>query len=114
MNSGGVCDACSPSHNNFISLLWNSGSTNAGTPLLDRAFDGAVRMTSVTLANHGTNVVITPIGTDRAEVISKGIGVGAGGRVGSVSYDDVVVRGPSGWRIAKRTVRLRRADAGRS
>jgi hypothetical protein len=61
------------------------------------------------LAHHATNVVVTqdPDGTVR--VLSKGIGVGPRGRVGSVTYRDVVVRTPAGWRIARRTPTLRRA-----
>ncbi len=60
------------------------------------------------LAHHTTNVVVDedPDGTVR--VRSKGIGVGAGGRVGSVTYLDVVVRTDAGWRLAERTVELRR------
>ena len=60
-------------------------------------------------AHHATNIVVTqdPDGTVR--VLSKGIGVGRKGRVGSVTYRDVVVRTPGGWRIAARTPTLRRA-----
>lgn len=60
------------------------------------------------LAHHATNVVVTedPDGTVR--VLSKGIGVGPGGRVGSVVYRDVVVRAPAGWRLRSRRVELRR------
>jgi hypothetical protein len=62
------------------------------------------------LAHHATNIVVTedPRGTVR--VRSKGIGVGAGGRVGSVTYDDVAVRTAAGWRLAARRVTLRHAD----
>ena len=65
------------------------------------------------LAHHATNIVVEAAaaadGTVR--VRSKGLGVGAGGRVGSVVYDDVVVRTDGGWRLASRTARLRRPDA---
>ena len=62
------------------------------------------------LAHHATNVVVTedPDGTVR--VLSTGIGVGPKGRVGSVTYRDVVVRTPSGWRLAERTPVLRRVE----
>jgi len=40
---------------------------------------------------------------------SKGLGVGSGGRVGRVVYEDVAVRTEAGWRLAERRVRLRRA-----
>jgi hypothetical protein len=62
------------------------------------------------LAHHATNVVVTPTDDpDTAHVVSKGLGVGFKGRVGSATYDDVVVRTPDGWRIAKRTGRYRQA-----
>jgi hypothetical protein len=59
------------------------------------------------LAHHATNVVVEAA-DDEVRVRSKGLGVGAGGRVGSVTYDDVVVRTEAGWRLASRTARLRR------
>ena len=49
-----------------------------------------------------------PDGTVR--VLSKGIGVGHGGRVGSAVYRDVVVRTPNGWRLSHRIVELRRSS----
>ena len=60
------------------------------------------------VAHHATNIVVTP-GDDRdsARVISKGLGVGRKGRVGSVTYRDVVRRTAAGWRIARRHARLR-------
>ena len=60
------------------------------------------------LAHHATNIVVTedPDGTVR--VLSKGIGVGNKGRVGSVTYHDVVVKTPDGWRLAHRRAELRR------
>lgn len=62
------------------------------------------------LAHHATNIVVLedPDGTVR--VRSKGIGVGAGGRVGSVVYDDVAVRTDAGWRLTSRRVTLRRVE----
>jgi hypothetical protein len=60
------------------------------------------------VAHHATNIVVTA-GADRdtASVISKGLGVGRKGRVGSVTYRDIVRRTPDGWRIASRHARLR-------
>ena len=64
------------------------------------------------LAHHATNIVVTA-GADRdtARVISKGIGVGRKGRVGSVTYRDLVRRTPQGWRISSRHARLRQPAA---
>lgn len=62
------------------------------------------------LAHHATNVIVTPEGSDRAGVVSKGIGVGAKGYSGSVTYRDVVVRTAAGWRIAERVAVMRRPD----
>jgi hypothetical protein len=61
------------------------------------------------LAHHATNIVVIEDARDTVRVRSKGIGVGAGGRVGSVTYDDIAVRTPAGWRVASRRVTLRRA-----
>lgn len=74
------------------------------------------------LAHHVTNVEIlddeaaadeageSAPGECSTRVRSRIIGVGAGGRVGSASYHDVVVRSPAGWRIASRVVTLRTPD----
>jgi hypothetical protein len=43
-------------------------------------------------------------------VLSKGIGVGRKGRVGSVTYRDVVIRTEAGWRLSYRCAELRRPD----
>ena len=60
------------------------------------------------LAHHTTNIVVLEDDDGTVRVLSKGVGVGAGGRVGSVTYRDVVVRVENGWRLASRTVELRR------
>lgn len=60
------------------------------------------------LAHHATNIVVEVDDDGTVRVLSKGIGVGAGGRVGSVTYRDVAVRTAAGWRLASRTVVLRR------
>lgn len=60
------------------------------------------------LAHHATNILVSedPDGTVR--VLSKGLGVGAHGRVGSVVYRDVVRKTEAGWRFLSRTAQLRR------
>jgi hypothetical protein len=40
-------------------------------------------------------------------VLSKGLGVGRNGRVGSVTYRDIVRRTAAGWRFAARAGELR-------
>jgi hypothetical protein len=60
------------------------------------------------LAHHATNILVSedPDGTVR--VVSKGLGVGVNGRVGSVVYRDVVEKTAAGWRFLSRTAQLRR------
>jgi hypothetical protein len=60
------------------------------------------------VGHHVTNICVSedPDGTVR--VRSKGIGIYADGRVGSVVYEDVVRREAGGWRIAYRKVVPRR------
>lgn len=60
------------------------------------------------VAHHVTNIVVTALTDGRARARSKGLGVMADGSCGSVSYDDTVVRGPEGWRIARRRLAARR------
>ena len=62
------------------------------------------------LAHHSTNIMINAIDQCTANVTSKGIGVGYKGRVGSVTYRDVVLKTPAGWRIARRVCTLRRSQ----
>jgi ketosteroid isomerase-like protein len=62
--------------------------------------------------HHVTNIVITAIDDRSARVRSKGIGVNADGTAGSVVYDDIVTRQPSGWKISYRKVTARRAPFG--
>ena len=61
-------------------------------------------------AHHATNVLIRGDRRGNAVALSKGIGVGLGGKVGSVTYYDEFRRTDSGWRISKRTAILRKAD----
>jgi hypothetical protein len=60
------------------------------------------------VGHHVTNVVLTEEDDSQVRAISKGIGIMADGRCGSVVYEDALARGPHGWRITKRTIRLRR------
>ena len=60
------------------------------------------------LGHHVTNTVITDAGDDRAHAVSTFIGLRTDGTAGSGTYDDTLVRGDSGWRIARRVIRLRR------
>ncbi|MBB4684463.1 nuclear transport factor 2 family protein [Amycolatopsis jiangsuensis] len=64
------------------------------------------------VAHHVTNIVVTAETDDRARARSKGLGIGADGTCASVSYDDVVVRTPDGWRISHRTLTPRRTPLG--
>lgn len=64
------------------------------------------------VGHHVTNIVVTPIDDRSARVRSKGIGIVANGTAGSAVYDDVVTRGPDGWRISHRKVTARRTALG--
>jgi hypothetical protein len=61
------------------------------------------------VAHHVTNIVLTPAAGGEARARSKGLGVMADGTVGSVTYEDTLVRTGDGWRIRHRAVRARRA-----
>ncbi|MFF1920343.1 nuclear transport factor 2 family protein [Streptomyces sp. NPDC058221] len=60
------------------------------------------------VGHHVTNIVLTDLGDGRVGSRSKGLGVNADGTCGSVTYEDTVVRGERGWRIAYRKVITRR------
>jgi len=60
------------------------------------------------LAHHATNVVVTRDTDGTTRVVSKGIGVLADGKAASVTYRDVVVKTPHGWRIRERVATMRR------
>lgn len=70
--------------------------------------DWAADMSQHPLAHHATNIVMSVVDDGTVRVMSKGLGVGDGGRVGSVTYDDLVVRTPDGWRLSHRHATLRR------
>jgi hypothetical protein len=62
------------------------------------------------LAHHAVSVLADERADGSVDLITKGIGVGARGRVGSVTYYDRAVRGPAGWRLAERRAVLRRSE----
>ena len=62
------------------------------------------------LAHHATSIIVSEDADGTVRVLSKGLGVGRRGRVGSVTYRDVVERTAAGWRFASRIGELRRAD----
>jgi SnoaL-like domain len=62
------------------------------------------------LAHHTVDVIVSEDGDGTVRVLSKGIGLLADGRAGSVTYRDVVAKSAGGWRIAERVAVLRRAD----
>lgn len=64
------------------------------------------------VGHHVTNVVLTAVGGNEVNARSKGIGINADGSAGSVTYDDVVTRGPCGWRISYRRILARRKPLG--
>jgi len=89
-------------------------ATDFDLPLWESLADIVAGMSSSTqhpLAHHTTNVVIGATSGDEVVVHSKGIGVGVGGRVGSVTYVDTARRTADGWRLSRRVARLRRPDA---
>jgi hypothetical protein len=61
------------------------------------------------VGHHVTNIVLSEGDAGTVVAISKGIGIMADGSCGSVVYDDVLRRYEAGWRIARRTIRARRA-----
>ena len=65
------------------------------------------------VGHHVTNIILSPLADDRVHARSKGIGVTADGRCGSVTYEDTVFRGDRGWRIGHRKVLARRVPLGR-
>ena len=56
------------------------------------------------IAQHLTNIVLTPESPDSVRSVSKSLGVRADGSCVSVTYHDVLHRSPDGWRIAHRSV----------
>ncbi|WP_405876029.1 MULTISPECIES: nuclear transport factor 2 family protein [unclassified Streptomyces] len=64
------------------------------------------------LAHHVTNVVIEETTDGNLRARSKGLGIMADGSCGSVTYEDVVRRTETGWRICRRKVVARRVPLG--
>lgn len=60
------------------------------------------------VAHHVTNVILTEVAGNHVHARSKGIGIAADGTCGSVTYEDTVLLGDQGWRIAYRKVIARR------
>jgi len=60
------------------------------------------------VAHHVTNVVVTTDDDGTVRMRAKVISLLGGGLSGSGTYDDVCVRTAEGWRIARRTIGLRR------
>ena len=95
----------------FDLSLFQSGKVYQG---LDQIIAMMEQSSDHPVAHHATNIVIQP-NLDEAEknnskiietvhVVSKGIGVGRKGRVGSVVYNDVLIKQKDQWRIHLRKV----------
>jgi hypothetical protein len=59
------------------------------------------------LAHYAVDVIITEDGDGAVRVVCKGLGLGPDGRVGGVTYRDVVTKTAAGWRIAERVATRR-------
>ena len=94
-------------HAVYDATSFGQGVTNALAALV-AAWSGD--LTIHPLAHHATKIVVSKDSDGKVRVLSKGIGVGRKGRVGSVTYRDVAVRTPAGWRLAGRTAMLRRSE----
>lgn len=79
----------------------------AGLPALRELF--ARRPGEQPIGHHVTNVCVDVAADGTVRVLSKGLAVMPGGRAGTVTYDDVVVKTAAGWRIARRKVLAGRA-----
>ena len=90
------------------------------TDLGGEAIEGLVAVRETALAmgeagpvgHHVTNIILSPLADGRVHARSKGIGVTADGRCGSVTYEDTIFRGDRGWRIGHRRVLARRVPLG--
>jgi hypothetical protein len=60
------------------------------------------------LGHHVTNSLVISEEDGLVRVRSKGIGIGADGSSGTVIYEDLIRKTPSGWRIARRAVIARK------
>lgn len=84
--------------------------TGVSTSLDELREKWSTDLTQHPVAHHATNIVITEDDDGTVRVLSKGLGVGRKGRVGSAVYRDVVVRTDAGWRLRTRQATLRRAE----
>jgi hypothetical protein len=64
------------------------------------------------VGHHVTNIVLTEPADGQVHARSKGIGISADGRCGSVIYEDTIVWVDQGWRISHRKVLARRVPLG--
>lgn len=64
------------------------------------------------LGHHVTNLVLTRVEDDVVHARCKGIGVTTDGKVGTVTYEDTLLRSPDGWRITHRRVLVHRRPLG--
>lgn len=79
---------------------------------LQELTDGMRASDAHPVAHQATNVVVgAPEADGSVRVLSKGLGVGVKGRVGSAVYEDIAVRTDDGWRLASRIATLRRPEA---
>ncbi|WP_019932461.1 nuclear transport factor 2 family protein [Nocardia sp. BMG111209] len=60
------------------------------------------------LGHHVTNIVVLGPEGDGVRARSKGLAIGADGSAGTCIYEDVLRRGPQGWRIGYRKVVARK------
>jgi len=63
------------------------------------------------LAHHAISVLAEERADGSVDLITKGIGVGVKGRVGSVTYYDRAIRTAAGWRLAERKAVPRRPES---
>jgi SnoaL-like domain len=75
---------------------------------VDAARDAALKLGDGNpVGHHVTNTVVDSTG-DQVTARSKAIGIRKDGSAGSLVYDDILLLTGAGWRIAKRTITLRR------
>jgi hypothetical protein len=62
------------------------------------------------LAHHAISMLADERDDGTVDLVTRGIGIGMKGRVGSVTYYDQAVRGTDGWRLAQRRAVRRRPE----
>ncbi len=78
---------------------------------LDAIIELMINSNEHPLAHHATNIVIQEESDGVIKVVSKGLGVGHKGKVGSVVYRDSLVRLGINWRVSERRVELRTSSS---